>query len=320
MDPHQIKLIEAAKQLGIEVKPLQASWQIDAVELCYQGRKEIVTLGRVFSHLSAVADQIAANKIASKTLMQSLGIPVSPDILVDALHLDIDRIRGFLKRQPLAVVKPLVGTDGEGIAMHLDSAEAVRTHIEAFPNLGKHWILEAQIHGEDLRLQYLNGELVAACVRKPCYIIGDGQQNIKSLIDARNTLIQAQNPDNFIVIDHQVKRRLIAAGICLDTVLEAGRELQIKDVSNMAQGGHAIDVTPDVHPRYLEYLNRLSESLSMRILSLDVMTTSPAADPAEHACVLEFNAQPAWLHHTFSEGKRHDIPTMLLKDLFQIEA
>ncbi len=320
MDPHQRKIIQAAERLGINITPLQSTWQIDAIELSYQGQKEIVTLGRVFSHLNAIADQVAANKVASKTLMKALGIPVPPEVLLDVKHLDEIVIEQFLFNHPLVVVKPLIGTDGIGIAMHLRTRENICNHIEAFAHLGHQWILEAQVKGEDLRLQYLNGEIVAACVRKPCFIVGNGQDSIQSLIDHRNELIQTQNPDNFIAVDHQVKRRLALAEFDLTTVLKKGYELQLKDVSNMAQGGHAIDISHKVHPRYLNYLDALANSLHIRVLSLDVLTDSPELDPAQHATALEFNARPAWLHHTFSEGKQHDIPTLILKDLFQIKS
>ncbi|RMG60717.1 MAG: hypothetical protein D6722_20560, partial [Bacteroidetes bacterium] len=89
-------------------------------------------------------------------------------------------------------------------------------------------------------------------------------------------------------------------------------------VSNMAQGGHALDVTERVHPRYQTYMDRLARALDLRLFSLDVMTPAPEADPDQAARVLEINAQPAWLHHTFSEGRQHDIPALILRDFFQM--
>lgn len=318
MDPHQKKIVAAAHQLQIAVEHPKDQWQMDAIRLRYQGKSEIVTLGRVFSHLNAVTDQIAANKVASKALLSEAGIPVPAGILLDDRCLRPEEIEEFLEQHHPVVVKPLFGTDGLGIAMHFRTLDEVLSHIRSFAGAGPKWLLEAQVAGEDLRIQYLNGKLIAACIRRPCSLRGDGHSSIRMLIDARNELIHAQNPDNIIRIDHQVTRRLYEVNRSIDTVLPEGVMFQIKDVSNMAQGGHAIDVTDRVHPRYLVYLNRLSDLLKMRLFSLDVMAISPESDPESHAYALEFNAQPAWLHHTFSEGRQHDIPTLILKDLFEI--
>lgn len=318
MDPHQYKIIEAAQKLGITVESLEPAWKMDIVRLSYQGKSTLVTLGRVFSHLNAVSDQIAANKVASKALMAELGIPVPAGLILQPGEIDASRISSFLAEHSPIVAKPLFGTDGQGIAMHLTSTEAVVQHIQSYPESIGEWLLEAQVKGEDLRLQYLAGQLIAGCIRKPCTLTGDGKSTVSELITKRNAVIFEQNADNVIVVDHQVNRRLGLADLTLESVLEAGRDLQIKDVSNMAQGGHAIDVTDQVHPKYQEYLDRLAETLGLRLFSLDVMATSPDADPDLHAHVLEFNAQPAWLHHTFSDVRQHDVPTLILKDYFNI--
>ena len=86
----------------------------------------------------------------------------------------------------------------------------------------------------------------------------------------------------------------------------------------MAQGGHAIDVTEQVHPRYQRYLDDLADNLNIKLFSLDVMTTSPSADPEQYARVLEFNVKSAWLHHTFSDVRRHDIAKLILQDYFKL--
>ncbi len=318
MDPHQKKLIERAVQMGIRVETMEEQWGVDAVRLHWRERSTTVLYGRVFPHLNTVADTIASNKIASSALMRELGIPVPDNRLLSAGDIDMGRIEEFVAKYRYVVAKPLSGTDGRGVAMYLESAGEVLAHIGENLREGDGWLLEEQAEGEDLRLQYLGGRLVAACIRRPCTLRGDGERTIGELIEDRNRLIAAQNPDNRIDIDHQVKRRLDNAGCTLSSVLPDGETMQIKDVSNMAQGGHAIDVTDRVHPGYAEYLHRLAASLGIRFFSLDVMTPSPEADPDRYARVLELNAQSAWLHHTFSEGRQHDIARMLLEDCFGI--
>lgn len=316
MESHQKKLIECAEKLGLQVELLQDSWQLDAVRYSNHEKSMLVLFGRVFEHLNSVADGIAENKVAGKALMAELGIPVPASYYFTNSSFDFLKANTFLKQHSTCVIKPLNGTDGQGILMHVKDASVIEAHIQK--NIGDYqeWLLEEQVDGGDLRIQCFNGELLAACVRKPCTLVGNGKLSISDLITQRNALIRQQNPENHIDIDAQVERRLLKAGLDLSSVLDIGQSLQIKDVANMAQGAHAVDVTDQVHPTYKKYLAQLATALNIKFFALDVMTTDLGADPTQHAKVLEFNAQPAWMHHTFSEVKQHDIPRLLLEDYF----
>ncbi|RMG73082.1 MAG: hypothetical protein D6722_04195, partial [Bacteroidetes bacterium] len=228
MDPHQQKIIEAARRLGIAVEELAGNWHMDVVRLSWQGTSTFVSEGRIFTHLSALADQVVANKMAAKALMTELGIPVPAGMVLRRDQLDKAALTAWLDEHEPAVLKPLFGSDGFAIVMHVRLTEQVLLHLQAFPTAGEVWLLEEQAQGEDLRLQYLGGTLIAACIRKPCTLRGDGQHSVGQLIDLRNALIHTQNPDNHIEVDHQVRRRVAHAGLGLDDILPKGQELQIK--------------------------------------------------------------------------------------------
>ena len=44
-----------------------------------------------------------------------------------------------------------------------------------------------------------------------------------------------------------------------------------------------------------------------------------ALHPALHAHVLGVCARPRWLVHTYSERRAHDMPAMILRDLFALD-
>ena len=117
-------------------------------------------------------------------------------------------------------------------------------------------------------------------------------------------------------LDADSRRLMREQSLYLDTVVEAGRKIQLKYISNMGQGGVAYDVTPELNADYAGVVAKVAEAFGFRTFALDGICEDYTLPPAEHLIALEVNAKAQWLHHTFSEVRTHDIPTMILRDLF----
>lgn len=317
-DLHQHRIIDAAHRLGIEVTDLAGRWHLDAVRLSHGGRDEIVVDGRIFSNLRYQAELLTGNKQACKDLMEELGIPVPAGLVFSDYDAHAAEIERFLCDHNPAVCKPLVAAHGRDVEMNLSTPGQVRAYFETHRDRDPLFLLEAQADGHDLRLQAIGGELVAACTRVPAAVTGDGEQTVEALITARNALLATQNPANRIEADRQVHDLLAEQGFSLGAVLPAGHRVRLKQVSNMAQGGTAVDVTDAVHPAYRQWIRRAAGRLGLSIFSLDAITTDHTKSPETHAVLLELNTNPDWLHHTFSEGRQHDIPALILRSLFEL--
>jgi len=318
VDVHQKKLIEAAGPLGIQTQDLSATHGMDLV-VYRRGAKAIRIIdGRVYPGLSHLASRIADNKSAGKCLLEEIGIPTPPSLRLESTRLAAQKsaLGEFIAKHGTVVCKPVVGTNGVGVAMGLREPDAVLAHIHATgPGA---YLVEVEAGGRDLRLQAVGGRLVAACIRQPTTLVGDGKATVRQLIDARNSEIIGLNPDNRVVVDEQVTSLLAEHGYVLDSVIPPGQAVRIKKVANMAQGARALDVTDEVHGDFVAAVERIARALDIAIFSLDFMARDHRRPIADGAYALELNARPAWLHHTFSDGRRHDMPTLILKDLFGI--
>ena len=319
MEIHQQKIVDAARKLGIGVRDLSSLWGVDAVELSLGGRRETVFRGRVFSSLRHGSNLIADHKHVCKQVMKSLGIRVPEGLVFPSSNVDPGPLSSFLERFQPSVCKPLDGGGGMAVRMGLTNLADVLEHVARHADEFAVFLLEQQVNGGDLRIQAVGGRLVAACIRVPTTLVGDGHHTVRQLIELRNQVIQRQNPENHVSIDHQVTSLLSQENLELDDVVAADRRVVIKKVANMTQGATAVDVTDRIHPRYGDWIERIAAELNMPIFSLDIITQDLAKDPAEHAMALEINSRSAWLHHTFSEGRRHDIPTLILRDLFRLD-
>jgi cyanophycin synthetase len=222
-------------------------------------------------------------------------------------------IRALLKRSGTLVCKPVDGTHGHGVGLGLERPEDVVAHARRFAPRYAEWVAEEQRAGTDLRLQAIGGQLFAACVRVPGGVVGDGVRDIRALATERDAAVRAQNPNNALALDDEARALLRQAGFSETSVPQPGQRVRLRRVANMAQGARALDVGAVLHAGWGELITRLSAALELSVFAVDAMVPDPALAPAQGA-VLEVNARPEWLHHTFSEGRTHDVAGALLAD------
>lgn len=318
MDPHQEALLAAAARLGIETTELSAEYGLDAVVYRHRDRRAVVLEGRIYPSLDAVADRLCDDKQATKAVLAELAIPCPESVAFSDPEIERAPLSEFLARHTPAVCKPLDGTDGEAVALDLASLDEIAAHWREHRGSYPRFLLEEQVAGDDLRIQAVGGELAAACRREPASVTGDGTATVSELIAARDRVVRAKNPANRLEVDTVTRELLRRQGLAPDEVPAAGRRVALKKVANMGQGAHAVDVTDRLHPRWAEWVRQVAELLGLRIFSLDAISADPSRDPAGAARVLELNARAQWLHHTFCEGRRHDIPALVLRDLLRL--
>jgi cyanophycin synthetase len=84
------------------------------------------------------------------------------------------------------VFKPLDGNHGKGASINVKTFEEA---VEAFAHAKKYSrkiIVEKFITGYDFRVLVINNRFIAAALREPAHVIGDGKSTIKQLIDKEN--------------------------------------------------------------------------------------------------------------------------------------
>ena len=313
-DPHQSALMNAAACLGIKTVDLASTLSMDVVSYQLGDRTEWVRMGRIFSHLGALPQRLCDDKNACKAVLKLAGVPV-PD---GVRYRDIEdpAVKDLLGHGGLWVNKPLVGSHSQGVHLGLTCLEDVKGAFKK--REGWAYILERQIEGADLRMQAVGGKFVAACRREPASILADGNSTVSDLIAARRVKVRADNPDNDLIIDVEVLDHLSRAGLGLESIPLSGRKIQLRATPSLSAGGAAIDLTDVLHQDWVDLVECIGEAIGIRVFAVDAVTPDPSLSPAEMGAVIEVNARPQWIHHTFSSGRQHDLPSMLLRDLFEI--
>lgn len=155
---------------------------------------------------------------------------------------------------------------------------------------------KASFHeGLDLRILVIGFEVVAAAIRRPAEIIGDGQHSIGALIEARSRRRQAATGgESKIPLDQETQRTLHAAGYDYNSVLAAGERLFVRRTANLHTGGTLEDVTGILHPTLADAAIRAARALDIPVVGLDLMV--PAADQPEYVFI-EANERAGLANH-----------------------
>lgn len=310
-------ILKAAEARGISVKDVSAEMNCDAAVLSLGSKSELLVRGTPTSLISVRSQHYCDNKALTKKAFEHLDIPAPKSIVFQ--NPEDEAVRNFLKPGKKYVCKPPDGTNGVGVEMNNSSIEDVITYWEDHHNEPDDvFLLEDQIEGEDLRVQVVDGKIVAVCTREPAHVLGDGQTNLQDLISQYQVVVRTQNPANDLVVDQTTNRLLQEQNIRLEDIPQAGQKVMLKELANMAQGAVAIDKTDAFHPGFQEWVDKLVAYLGTSYFAIDIIAPDLTAAPTHHAYALEINARPEWMHHTFSRGRTHDMAGLVLGSVFDI--
>src|SRR5699024_75390 len=218
------------------------------------------------------------------------------------------------------VLKPTKGFQGIGVVANIMTEEYLNESLKYVrEELGyMDVIVERFIRGKEYRLYVIENEVIAAINRVPANIIGDGNHTIRQLIKLKNKQ-RLKNPRLavcLIKVDYEVKKYVEKAGLTLDSVLENGEILYLREKSNISTGGDSIDVLDEL-PATMKStaVNALKSIPGLPHGGVDLIYDD--TNPDSQAYVLEINAIPQIGSLVYPmKGKGRDIRAALIDYYF----
>ena len=288
------------------------------VQLGY-GKNQQRIQATVASTTSSIAVELACDKEDTKNLLEAAQVPVPKGVIV----YDEEDLERAVKRigYPL-VTKPLNGNHGKGATTNLRDWEALKEGMTIAQKYSKAVICEKFITGFDHRALVINYKFVAAALRTPAAVTGDGQHTIQQLIgivnsDPRRGFGHEKVLTN-ITVDTQTENILKAKELTLESVLPKGEVLWLKPTANLSTGGTSTDLTDQVHPSNIILFERIARIIGLDICGVDVMAPDLTTPLTENGgAVLEVNAAPGFrMHLDPSEGLARNVAEPVIDMLF----
>ena len=253
----------------------------------------------IASTTSSIAVEIACDKEETKELLEASEIPVPRGKIIRSEEEMEDAIKRI--GYPI-VLKPVNGNHGKGATTNIKTWEDALVALEAAQKYSRGVICEKFITGRDFRVLVINYKFVAAALRTPASVMGDGASTIQELIDNVNSDSRRgyghEKVLTSIKVDHFTMDILNKKEYTLETILPNGEELWLKPTANLSTGGTATDVTDFVHPSNIFMCERIAKIIGLNICGIDIMAEDLSQPIEENGgAVLEVNAAPGFRMH-----------------------
>lgn len=288
LNPYARIIVDEAFRRGIEVQVDDAAVGLFTLSL---GGRRVRCRESLSDLTSAVTMTLCQDKRLTQHALHNAGLRVP----VQQLAGNADDNLAFLEEHGAVVVKPVDGEQGQGVAVNLTTHEEISQAIEQARRFDSRVLLESFHPGLDLRIVVIGFEVVAAAIRHPAQVVGDGEHSIKALIEAQSRRRQAATGgESRIPLDEETERTLRAAGLGYDSVLPAGQRLAVRRTANLHTGGTLEDVTERLHPVLADAAVRAARALDIPVVGLDLMVRD-----AEHPdyVIIEANERVGLANH-----------------------
>lgn len=205
------------------------------------------------------------------------------------------------KNEARVVIKPLKSSFGRGVFVNVSEdrfnecwklSHDDLTISELRSESELQFLVQNYLKGFEVRATILQGTLVALIARIPPYVEGDGENNIKNLINLKN-----KERDSCaylrrfpIKINSKILEFLKSHKLDLTYIPKNKERVLLSSVSNIANGGELINITQKVSENIKTFaLDVLASIPGLYSGGLDLMLTS-LNDPPPH--VIEVNVFP----------------------------
>lgn len=304
LGPSTGAIVRAAVERGIPYRRLN---EHSLVQLGY-GSKQRKILAAETDRTSAIAEQIVQDKQLTKNLLAAVGAPVPQGREATSAE---DAWSAAVEIGLPVVVKPRDGSQGRGVAVNLQTRDAVMAAYENASSRYDNILVEEYAPGADYRLLIIDNKLVAAARREPPQVTGDGRRTIAELVEIVNA-DPRRGEDHAtslskIPLDAIALGVLEEQGLTRDSIPAAGQLVLLRRNANLSTGGSATDVTDLVHPDVTARAIDAVRMVGLDLAGVDIIAQD-ISQPLEQqrGKIVEINAAPGLRMHlepSYGQGR-----------------
>ena len=288
LNPYARIIADEARRRGIAVEVIDAEGGF--LRLSYGGR-QIVTRESLSELTSGVAVSWCDDKRVTRRMLGAAGVHIPQGRTAGDREADV----AFLASVGEVVVKPARGEQGRGVTVGVTSAEALGRAVDVARRHCPDVLIEERVEGDDLRVVVIGHEVVAAAVRRPASVVGDGRRTVGELIGAQSRRRSAATGgESSIPLDEATVDTVRAAGYDLDHVLAPDEALTVRRTANLHTGGTIHDVTDVIHPEVAAAAVTASRVLNLPVTGIDLLVPDVAGP--DHVFI-EANERPGLANH-----------------------
>lgn len=268
------------------------------------------------------AFRIVENKHETTAKLRAAGVSAPHTVDFESASVDFAEVAKLAESFGYPVVlKPVRGSKGNGVLAGIPDEAELRASFDWLINEygAKDFVLEKHYPGEEYRIYVVGGKCVAAGIKVPAHVIGDGSRSISELIADKNE-IRKGNPfmaKALIRPDFEVDQLLAGQSYTYDSVPEEGVRVRLRAKASGSAGGDFVDRTKDL-PQHIRdaAVGAVAAIPGLAAAGLDVLV-DPTKPKGEDYVVIELNARAhIGLNMYPTEGVGQEVPAAILDAYF----
>jgi len=288
LNPYALIIIDEARRRGIGVDIIDAEGGF--FRLTYGGRS-VMCRESLTALTTAIAMSICDDKRVTRRVVESVDVRVPEQVTAD----DEDRTRAFVEDHDAVVVKPARGEQGKGVAVGLQTWDEVQTAIDIARKICNEVVVEEFVQGSDLRIIVIDYRVVAAAIRKPAAVIGNGRSTVRELIEHQSRRrAAATGGESTIPLDAETERCVVEAGFSLDGVPPEEKYIVVRKTANLHTGGTIHDVTGILHRTLIDAAVHAARAIEIPVTGIDFIVKAPTEPDY---WFIEANERPGLANH-----------------------
>lgn len=288
LNPYARLIVDEACRRGIHAEVIDGE---NGYFRLTMGGRSIVCRESLSELTSAIAMSRCQDKRVTLKLLAAAGLRVPAQIDAN----DHAARPAFIATHGSVVVKPVEGEQGKGISVNLVEAVEIDAAVERAHQFCDRVIIEQFCEGLDLRIVVIDYEVVAAAVRRPPVVTGDGVSSVRALIENQSRRrAAATGGESTVPLDDETVRCVLAQGWHLDDIPPADTRMQVRNTANLHTGGTIHDVTEQLHPDLRRAAAAAARVLDIPVTGLDFLV--PAVDGPDYV-IIEANERPGLANH-----------------------
>ena len=290
LNPYARILADEALRRGVRVEVTDAPSGELRLSL---GGRSLLTRESLSELTTAVAMSRCDDKRVTRRLLQRAGVRVARGAEVAAG--DPTAALALLDEAGQVVVKPARGEQGRGITVGVQDPAGLLRAVDVARRHCPDVLVEELVAGEDLRVVVIDHEVVAAAVRRPAEVVGDGHRDVTALVrETSRRRERATDGESSIPLDEVTAEVVAESGYAMDDVPPAGERLRVRRTANLHTGGTIEDVTARLHPEVARAAVQASRAIDIPVTGLDFIV--PDVDGPDHVFI-EANERPGLANH-----------------------
>ena len=258
------------------------------------------------------------NKVVTKKVLGDAGIQVPGGASYTTCEEALLAYGGY-KGRPL-VVKPKTTNFGIGITIYPEGASLAqyKEALELAFAADREVLVEHFVAGREFRLFVIDGKVEGVLHRVPANVEGDGESNIRSLVEQKNQDplrgVGYVRPLEKIATGREEALFLQQQGLDFDFVPALGQKVYLRENSNISTGGDSLDYTDELHPSYKDLAVRACEAMDVAVSGVDMMIADiEAVATDQNYSIIEMNFNPAiHIHCHPYQGSNRQLDSRLL--------